>query len=499
MMENTKNIKVAIYPRVSTEEQAKEGYSIKAQIEKLTNYALAKDWTIHDIYEDAGKSGKDIIGRPAMLRMIKDIEAGKIDVVLVFKIDRLTRSTKDLIDLVELFNTHNCEFCSLVESIDTHTATGRMFLKIVGIFAEFERENLIERVRMGFERKASEGYTNNSNSISYGYTREIGQKIQQIDEKEAEIVQYIFREFTEELLNQVEIAKELNRKNIKTKTGKLWARSTIHSLLMNPTYIGIVRYCVEDSKRYREFEGKHEPIIDITQYEKAQELIKKQTKYTKTKKSGDRCYFNGALICGMCGSKLTTHHIQKTNKGGEIKDIIAYRCKNKLTKKDCTAKNISHLKMEQAFIEYIKTIEDLELSDNIIDNSTNANTTETIDKMTMELEKLHTKKQKVIKLYLDEKITFNDYKSMSEIIEQEESEILAVIGIQDETKDRHLETVLYREDVILSIKENWLLLTDREKKEFLQRFIESITVISEPQENTNQGKVKIKELNFYSM
>ena len=149
-------LETGIYVRVSTEEQAQEGYSIRAQEEKLRDYARIKDWLVYKIYIDDGISGKNITDRPAIIEMIEDVKNGNIKNVLVFKIDRLTRSVADLISLVELFNGHECAFNSLTESIDTHSATGRMFIKILGIFAEFERENIAERARLGFERKAKE-------------------------------------------------------------------------------------------------------------------------------------------------------------------------------------------------------------------------------------------------------------------------------------------------------------------------------------------------------
>lgn len=111
----SKTLRTAIYVRVSTEEQALEGYSIRGQIEKLKSYALLKEWDIHGIYADEGISGKNIVDRPEVNRMIDDINEGKVNNVLVFKVDRLTRSTKNLLELVELFEEHNCAFNSLCE------------------------------------------------------------------------------------------------------------------------------------------------------------------------------------------------------------------------------------------------------------------------------------------------------------------------------------------------------------------------------------------------
>ena len=173
-------METAIYVRVSTEEQVKEGYSIRGQEQKLKDYARIKDWQIYDIYIDEGISGKNITARPEINRLIEDVKQGNVKNVLVFKIDRLTRSTSDLIYLIDLFNEYNCAFNSLMESIDTQTASGRMFLKIIGIFAEFERENISERITLGRERKVKEGYSLCSHTASYGYDRPKGRKIQTI-------------------------------------------------------------------------------------------------------------------------------------------------------------------------------------------------------------------------------------------------------------------------------------------------------------------------------
>ncbi|MCL2285843.1 MAG: recombinase family protein [Firmicutes bacterium] len=251
----------AIYVRVSTEEQAKEGYSIRAQIEKLKSYIRIKDWSFYKVYSDEGISGKNISDRPAVNELIQDIKDGKVNNVLVYKIDRLTRNTRDLIDLTEIFKENNCVFNSLMESIDTQTASGRMFLKIIGIFAEFERENLIERLTLAFEKKAKEGYSPSSRITSYGYDRDKGNKIQEINPKEAEIVREIFSMYVDGNLNFSVIAKNLNNRNIKTKQGKAWNNTTIKNLLTNPNYIGKVRYSILDKSRYFETEGKHEAIL----------------------------------------------------------------------------------------------------------------------------------------------------------------------------------------------------------------------------------------------
>ena len=152
------NTKVGIYIRVSTQEQVIHGYSIGAQTDRLKKYCEVMGWDIYKLYIDEGISGKNMKDRPEMQNLLHDIKDEKVNNVLVLKVDRLTRSVRDLVDFVDLINEKNCQFTSLMEMIDTSTATGRMFLKIIGIFAEFERENTIERVEIANSRKVSEGY-----------------------------------------------------------------------------------------------------------------------------------------------------------------------------------------------------------------------------------------------------------------------------------------------------------------------------------------------------
>ena len=317
-------IETGIYIRVSTEEQAQNGYSIRAQMEKLSVYSKIKDWNVIDFYIDEGLSGKNISERKELIRLIEDIKAKKVNNVLVYKIDRLTRSTKDLIELVELFNKYNCSFNSLNESIDTKSSTGRMFIKIIGIFAEFERENIVERVKLGLERKVKEGYTIASRNLSYGYKKEKGEKIQKIDKEKSVIVKKIYEMFLNGK-SYTEIAKYLNIKNIPTLHNKKWSYKTVKLILTNPNYEGKVRYGI-NTNRYFEVMGRHENIINKNEYEKVKKII-----YAKKEKS----LLNGKVKC-ICGSDmLEKKYVYDTIKGKK-NNYIRYICKNK----NCDTKSI---------------------------------------------------------------------------------------------------------------------------------------------------------------
>ncbi|MCL1831537.1 MAG: recombinase family protein, partial [Oscillospiraceae bacterium] len=357
-----KSLSTAVYVRVSTEEQAQEGFSVRGQTDKLKAYALLKEWDIYDIYADEGISGKNLVDRPAINRLIDDIKSRKVNNVLVFKVDRLTRNTKNLLELVELFNQHDCAFNSLTESIDTQTASGRMFLKIIGIFAEFERENIIERIKVGCERKVREGYTLATHISAYGYNREKGQKVQNIHPDESEIVKEIFTMYVEKNIPINRIAKMLNERKIPTKLNSKWESTTVKCILVNPTYIGKVRYAMEDESRYFVADGQHEPIISDELFELTQAKIKNTSRTVRTKRPREESYFCGILYCGVCGSKHTTHNYVRKAYNGEQQYNSSYLCqKKKSCSKDvvCKSHDICHEKMEIAFCEYIQNINDI--------------------------------------------------------------------------------------------------------------------------------------------
>ena len=334
-------INTAIYVRVSTDEQANNGYSIRAQKEKLVTYSKIKDWNVYSVYSDDGISGKNIKDRPELLRLIADVKMGNVNNVLVYKIDRLTRSTKDLIELVELFNNYNCSFNSFSEAIDTKSSTGRMFIKIIGIFAEFERENIAERVKLGLERKVKEGYTIASKNLSYGYIRKKGNKVQEVDSEEASVVKKIFYLFTTCGKTYTEIARYLNHNKIKTKNGNDWNYKTVKLLLSNPNYVGNVRYGINTCK-YFEISGRHDSIISLNQYNLASDRIKHYS-------GNESLIFYNKLFCS-CGRKMNVKKYSYcSKKDAKISNYVRYVCVNK----DCPFKSVDEKVLDGEFYKAI--------------------------------------------------------------------------------------------------------------------------------------------------
>ena len=168
-MIDNKSVRAALYIRVSTERQAQEGYSVAAQKTNLTNFVNNQGWSICGIYADEGISGKNIEGRPDVQRLIRDIKNKQVDVVVLYKFDRLTRDMSDTEEIIKLIQNYGIEVYTISGgTIDVTTATGRFMIRINGAIAQLEREQTIERIKVAFAEKVREGKSLCSGVITYG-------------------------------------------------------------------------------------------------------------------------------------------------------------------------------------------------------------------------------------------------------------------------------------------------------------------------------------------
>ncbi len=247
--------RVAVYVRVSTEDQAKEGYSLDAQSRKLRDYCAFNGWDIADIYRDEGYSGRNI-HRPQYRRMFEEMASW--DGILVLKMDRIHRNSRNFAAMMDDLRKHGKEFISLTEKFNTTNAMGRFVMDIVQRMAQLESEQIGDRVRIGMARKAKTGDGNMGSPDPYGYTHSGGRLV--IREDEAVHVREIFR-LRAEGDTFAGIAEHLNESDVPSKNGGTWSRQAVHHIIRNPVYAGKVRWGGILAK------GNHDPIITQEEFD----------------------------------------------------------------------------------------------------------------------------------------------------------------------------------------------------------------------------------------
>ena len=285
--------RAGIYIRVSTQEQVTEGYSIAAQKERLINYCKAKDWSIVNIYIDGGFSGSNI-ERPAMQKLISEID--KIDIVLVYKLDRLSRSQKDTLYLIEdVFLKNNVDFVSMNESFDTSTPFGRAMIGILSVFAQLERETIKERSLMGRMERAKEGYFHGGGFAPVGYDY-VGRDLI-INEYEAMQVRTVYDMYLKGY--GVDRITSIMHDSYTTRHGSWGSHTAVTSVLDTPVYAGIITFGGQ------QYKGKHDPIISPDLFEKVQALRK--ARYIKKERVFMyKSLLGGFLFCGYCGARYAS-------------------------------------------------------------------------------------------------------------------------------------------------------------------------------------------------
>lgn len=250
----SQTIQAGAYIRVSTDEQAESGYGLQTQRERIAGALAMKGWTLYKEYEDGGQSGGKL-DRPALQEMLDDIDAGKIQAVVVFKLDRLSRSVRDTVELIEdRFKPLNIELFSVSESLDLNSPTGQLMVNILSSFAQYERDVITARLSGGRKTKAKTGGYSGCNS-AIGYTTERGKKELMADYEKAATVQRVFALKGEGFKLQ-QIADHLNAEGHTTKQGARFSPTQVMRILnRRDLYEGIYTYSGITA------EGLHHAII----------------------------------------------------------------------------------------------------------------------------------------------------------------------------------------------------------------------------------------------
>ncbi|MCA3268719.1 MAG: recombinase family protein [Thalassospira sp.] len=330
-----KRIRCAVYTRKSTEEGLEQEFnSLDAQREAGEAYITSQrheGWTlVPDYYDDGGFSG-GTLERPGLKRLMKDIETGLIDIVVVYKIDRLTRSLADFAKLVEVFEARNVSFVSVTQQFNTTTSMGRLTLNILLSFAQFEREVIGERVRDKVAASKRKGmWMGGCPPLGYDAV----EKKLITNPKEAELIRHIFQRFIT-LRSCTTLARELRVKGCRTKSyttktgrdkiGTLIDKGYLYKLLGNPMYLGEIHH------KGQIYDGQHEAIIDRDTWNAVQAVMQESPyQRASTTRRKTPALLKGVLKCSGCLCSMTPTHTRKKGK------LYRYYAPSAVMKAKCT-------------------------------------------------------------------------------------------------------------------------------------------------------------------
>jgi len=259
-------VRAALYTRVSTDDQAREGFSLQAQKERLEDYCEAQGWEVMGHYIDDGHSGRNI-RRPAYQRMME--ERDRWDTILVLKMDRIHRNSKNFMIMMERLEQWGKGFTSMQESLDTSTAVGRFVVDIIQRIAQLESEQIGERTYMGMRQKAESGNGMLGFEPPFGYRLEDGILVQ--EPEESQVVAGIFQSYLSRTTMDM-ISRGLNGESVLTRRNNHWTVHSVSRILHNPVYAGFMRW---DGLLIK---GGHQPIIELETYDRVQQLIASRIK-----------------------------------------------------------------------------------------------------------------------------------------------------------------------------------------------------------------------------
>jgi site-specific DNA recombinase len=311
-----RKVRCAVYTRKSSEEGLELAFnSLDAQREACAAYIDSQrheGWlALDDCYDDGGYSG-GTLERPALQRLIRDIEAGRVDTVVCYKIDRLSRSLTDFARLVEVFEHNSVTFVSVTQSFCTTTSMGRLTLNILLSFAQFERELAGERIRDKFAASRAKGMWMGGRP-PLGYDVKARKLV--VNPAEADLVRLIFRRFLD-LGSALLLIRELNAGGHRTKSwttqagtfreGRPFDKGTLYKILRNRTYLG------EAVHKGTSYPGEHEPIVDRATWERVHEVLALNARRrANVARARTPAPLRGLMRCTHCGSAMTPTHTRR--------------------------------------------------------------------------------------------------------------------------------------------------------------------------------------------
>ena len=483
-----KNV-AGIYIRVSTEDQAREGFSLGEQKEKLLQLCSFKDLEVYKVYKDAGISAKDMEHRPQFQEMLQDMKAGKINYIVAYKLDRITRSVRDLEELISVLEQYNCFLLCDRDDVNTSTANGRFFVRMLTVLSQLEIEIVSERTKFGLNGAIKSGHI--PGQRPFGYTKSEDKKMI-VDNATRPYVEKIFDMYLEGKSFQ-QIANYFKENNIYPK--KKWHDTTIQKIIDNKIYMG-------DYEQYKRI-GKQEnlepivymnivePIISRAKWEECQKQKERnQRTYTR-----DRIYtFFQRLKCPSCSRIMKCK-----GSGGTKRKYMYYTCEH------CHI-NFNENYVEELLESFIYDLLEYDMAVKkfflpILEDKNNKIDTTTIDKEIRTLEKQRDRiKQAYIKGIVEMEDFKEDYKLIEDKLANLENKKLELVNLETfnysphellAQRDLEREKMIRLDTLNSLLKSKWNDMDKSEKQEFISKFIDTIEI-----KKGSKGNLILEKINF---
>jgi site-specific DNA recombinase len=468
MNEEKKNVIAGLYPRVSTDDQVREGFSLDEQEKEMKKLCMYKNYQIYKVYREEGVSAKNM-NRPKFQEMIQDLKDGKINRIIVYKLDRLTRSIQDLEVICKLIEKYHCSLDSVSEEINTDTATGVFFIRMTTILAQLEIERTSERTKFGLKGAAKNGHFCGKAPIGY---RKINKELV-IDDLESEVVKEIFDDYVNGL-SVCTITKKLNNKNALNRN---WRTTTIDRMLSNYIYCGDYLY----GKRAKNMKPIHlenicPAIIDKETFKMVQTQKERNLKnYTRK----HTYVYMQKIVCSKCNKIMGGSSSTSKNKPTQI----YYKC-------NCCNTRINEKKIEKHLMLFLNDMLDYYLLiDNNFKSFFNEDLSIEIDKCNKMLDKCNKKLKKIKEAYLDDLIDKDEFITEEKSIKSQINDIefkLNQLNNANNNENHKQELNLYYNLFQLEkmkyksyyVRKNglWNKLTKEQKSKLIMKYIDSIEI-----------------------
>jgi len=467
-MKETQGKQVGIWIRVSTEDQAR-GESPEHHEKRARYYAESKGWEVKEVFHLEAVSGKSVMGLPETERMLEHVKTGRITGLIFSKLARLARNTRELLEFADIFREYSADLISLQESIDTSTPAGRLFYTMVAAMAQWEREEIAERVAASVPIRAKLGKPLGGQA-PLGFQWKDKELVP--DPNEAPLRKLVYELFLEHKRKKT-VAKILNDQGYRTRNGSKFSDTTIKRLLRDPTAKGVRRAnytkSLGDNKKWEMKPETEwvlipvEPIISEELWEQCNRILDEQEKSHKPPTRKAVHLFTGFAFC-HCGNKM---YVPSSSP-----KYTCYRCHNKIREDDL--EEIYHQQLKDFFFSSEEISKYLDKADGVIKEKQ-----ELLQSVLDEEKKLRQEMDKIYRLYMDDKITkdgFGErYRPMEERLKQIGDQLPEIQAEIDFLKIQYLSSDQILHDA-QDLHTRWPTLNSEEKQKIIENITEKITI-----------------------